>query len=113
MIRVFVLLGVAFVTLFERKLLGLSQTRLGPNKVRAKGLFQPLLDGLKLIIKEDLLRIKRFKRLFYFAPFCSFIIIVLIWFLVGTRFSVMSLEFSLLLLLRLIGLIVYFLLLSG
>jgi NADH:ubiquinone oxidoreductase subunit H len=47
-----ILLSVAFFTLFERKILGLSQNRMGPNKVFFFGLFQPFLDGIKLLTKE-------------------------------------------------------------
>lgn len=47
-----VLLSVAFITLFERKVLGFSQLRLGPNKVVIAGLLQPVLDGIKLFLKE-------------------------------------------------------------
>nr|YP_009346424.1 NADH dehydrogenase subunit 1 [Longidorus vineacola]AOT84235.1 NADH dehydrogenase subunit 1 [Longidorus vineacola] len=46
--------AVAFVTLLERKLLGLSQIRLGPNKLILLGVLQPVLDGLKLLLKETL-----------------------------------------------------------
>jgi NADH-quinone oxidoreductase subunit H len=46
-----ILLAIAFITLLERKLLGLSQDRLSPNKVLFKGTLQPLLDGVKLIVK--------------------------------------------------------------
>lgn len=47
-----VLLAVAFYTLFERKLLGYSQTRVGPNKVSVAGLMQPLGDAAKLVAKK-------------------------------------------------------------
>jgi len=40
------------VTLLERKLLGLSQIRLGPNKVTMNGILQPVIDGVKLLFKQ-------------------------------------------------------------
>jgi NADH-quinone oxidoreductase subunit H len=49
--------AVAFVTLMERKILGLTQLRLGPNKVTLLGLLQPMADGIKLLSKFNL-RIK-------------------------------------------------------
>ena len=46
------ILGVAYLTLFERKVLSLPQYRVGPNKVSMKGNVQPVLDGIKLLSKE-------------------------------------------------------------
>jgi len=46
------LIRVGFYTLLERKLLALSQLRVGPNKSWFFGLFQPLLDALKLFKKQ-------------------------------------------------------------
>jgi NADH-quinone oxidoreductase subunit H len=49
------LLIVAYLTLVERKVIGSSQRRLGPNTVGFFGLTQPIADGLKLFLKETIL----------------------------------------------------------
>ena len=48
-----VLIGVAFFTLLERKILGYIQERRGPNKSGIMGLFQPFSDAIKLFTKEN------------------------------------------------------------
>jgi NADH:ubiquinone oxidoreductase subunit H len=47
-----VLINVAFVTLLERKILGYTQLRLGPNKISFAGIFQPFRDAVKLFVKQ-------------------------------------------------------------
>jgi NADH-quinone oxidoreductase subunit H len=65
---IFFVVSVAFTTLFERHLLSLRQLRLGPNKVFFFGLVQAILDGVKLLSKEQVLPIKSSLFVFLFLP---------------------------------------------
>jgi NADH-quinone oxidoreductase subunit H len=62
------LLAVAYLTLWERKLIGWIQIRLGPNRVGPAGLLQPIADGIKLLMKEIILPANANKALFILAP---------------------------------------------
>ena len=53
-----VLTGAAYMTWFERRLVGKIQDRIGPNRVGWQGLLQPAADGLKLLLKEDIIPYK-------------------------------------------------------
>jgi NADH-quinone oxidoreductase subunit H len=61
-----VLTFVAYLTLLERKVLGWIQVRLGPNRVGPWGLLQPLADGAKLLLKEEI-TVANANRLIYLA----------------------------------------------
>lgn len=64
-----VLISVAFFTLVERKILGYSHERLGPNKVGYIGIIQPFRDAIKLFSKEGLFKGKSFNFfLYFFSP---------------------------------------------
>jgi len=73
-----VLLNVAYLTYFERKILADMQDRLGPMEVGFHGLLQPIADGLKLFFKEDIIPAGANKIIFTAAP-----ILVLIPALIG------------------------------
>jgi len=73
LINIFALLAV-FLTLFalmsvlERKILGRMQNRYGPNRVGPFGLFQPIADGIKMLIKEDIVPARADKIVHFLAP---------------------------------------------
>jgi NADH-quinone oxidoreductase subunit H len=56
--------GVAYLTLWERKMIGWMHVRLGPNRVGPAGLLQPIADALKLLLKEIIVPAKANKVLF-------------------------------------------------
>ncbi|CDZ75933.1 NADH-quinone oxidoreductase subunit H [Legionella massiliensis] len=62
------LIGVAYLTYAERKVIGYIQVRIGPNRVGVKGLLQPFADLFKLITKEIIVPTKSNKYLFVIAP---------------------------------------------
>ncbi len=66
-------LAIAFVTWLERRVAAWIQNRIGPNRVGPQGLFQPIADGLKNLVKEELLPGEANKVLFIMAPAMAFI----------------------------------------
>jgi NADH-quinone oxidoreductase subunit H len=67
-VTVVLLTGVAYTVLLERKLVGRIQNRWGPSRVGPFGLLQPLADGAKLFLKEDIMPTAVYRPLYLFAP---------------------------------------------
>jgi len=68
-----IMVGVALLTLAERRICAWMQDRLGPNRVGPQGLLQPAADGLKNLFKEETLPAQADKALFMLAPAMSFV----------------------------------------
>ena len=68
LIVVILLMTVAYLTFFERKISAWAQNRIGPNRVGWKGLLQPFADVLKLLLKEDIVPERANKVIHSLAP---------------------------------------------
>jgi len=71
--------AVAYLTLWERKLIGWMQIRLGPNRVGPLGLLQPIADGVKLLMKEIILPTNASKALYVIAPMIAILPALAAW----------------------------------
>nr|YP_009582144.1 NADH dehydrogenase subunit 1 [Polyplacotoma mediterranea]QBK82180.1 NADH dehydrogenase subunit 1 [Polyplacotoma mediterranea] len=109
------LLSVAYLTLAERKILGLMQNRKGPAIVGPWGLIQPIADGVKLITKELVVPNQANKFLFFIAPIITFSLAILGWIIIGFDKGVLisDLDVGVLYFLAISGLSIYAILLSG
>ena len=73
------MIAVAYLTYFERKVIGAIQLRRGPNVVGIFGLLQPIADGLKLFLKETIIPTNANRGIFLLAPMLTFTLSLIAW----------------------------------
>jgi NADH-quinone oxidoreductase subunit H len=106
---------VAYLTLWERKGIGFSQIRIGPNRVGPLGLLQPIADAVKLIFKEIIRPTAANKGLFFIGPVMTIMPALAAWAVVpfGPDVALANINAGLLFLMAIMSLEVYGVIIAG
>ncbi len=109
------LLCVAYLTLWERKAIGFTQIRVGPNRIGPYGLLQPIADALKILTKEIILPTQATRGLFYMGPVMTMMPVLAAWAVVpfGPEVVLADVNAGLLFLMAVTSLEVYGIIIAG
>uniref|UniRef100_UPI0030FE7869 NADH dehydrogenase subunit 1 n=1 Tax=Vespula orbata TaxID=2684586 RepID=UPI0030FE7869 len=108
-----ILIGVAFLVMVERKLLGYIQDRKGPNKVMILGIFQPFSDAVKLFVKEYIKLIKINLLMYFISPMVGFFMSLMLLVGLPLKENLFSMNLFLLYMMSCLSLGVYVIMMSG
>ncbi len=111
-----IMLSVAYLTLWERKMIGFMHLRIGPNRVGPKGFFQPIADGVKLVLKEVIVPSQATSPFLYFlGPIMTIMPAMAAWAVMpfGPEMALANINAGLLLLMAITSMEVYGVIIAG